>query len=112
MGGEILTAVLAPIPIQRAIDQVIRPILASRQQVGSHEVLMLAGLALLVVVIALLDAGFTYLDLRHTTRSAQQAVTDLRRALFAPIQRLSLPFHHHATPSPPDLHAPLGPHLQ
>ena len=37
MGGEILTAVLAPIPIQRAIDQVIRPILASRQHVGNHQ---------------------------------------------------------------------------
>src|SRR5260370_4949217 len=112
MGGEILTAVLAPIPIQRAIDQVIRPILASRQQVGSHEVLMLAGLALLVVVIALLDAGFTYLDLRHTTRSAQQAVTDLRRALFAHMQRLSLAFHHDAETRLGDLQVRLGADVQ
>jgi len=112
MGGEILTAVLAPIPIQRAIDQVIRPILASRRQVGRHEVLMLAGLALLVVVIALLDAGFTYLDLRHTTRSAQQAVTDLRRALFAHMQRLSLAFHHDAETRLGDLQVRLGSDVQ
>jgi len=112
MGGEILTAVLAPIPIQRAIDQVIRPVLASRRHVGSHEVLMLVGLALLVVVIALLDAGFTYLDLRHTTRSAQQAVTDLRRALFAHIQRLSLAFHHDAETRLGDLQVRLGPDVQ
>ncbi len=112
MGGEILTAVLAPIPIQRAIDQVIRPILASRQHVGNHEVLMLAGLALLVVVIALLDAGFTYLDLRHTTRSAQQAVTDLRRALFAHMQRLSLAFHHDAETRLGDLQVRLGTDVQ
>ena len=112
MGGEILTAVLAPIPIQRAIDQVIRPILASRRQVGRHEVLMLAGLALLVVVIALLDAGFTYLDLRHTTRSAQQAITDLRRALFAHMQRLSLAFHHDAETRLGDLQVRLGTDVQ
>src|SRR5438445_5883637 len=54
MGGEILTAVLAPIPIQRAIDQVIRPILASRLQVGPPEVLILAALPLLAVAFALL----------------------------------------------------------
>jgi len=112
MGGEILTAVLAPIPIQRAIDQVIRPILASRRHVGSHEVLMLLGLALLVVVIALLDAGFTYIDLRHTTRSAQQAVTDLRRALFAHMQRLSLAFHHDAETRLGDLQVRLGTDVQ
>jgi len=112
MGGEILTAVLAPIPIQRAIDQVIRPILASRRHVGRHEVLMLAGLALLVVVIALLDAGFTYLDLRHTTRSAQQAITDLRRALFAHMQRLSLAFHHDAETRLGDLQVRLGTDVQ
>ena len=112
MVGEILTAVLAPVPIQRAIDQVIRPILASRRQVGRHEVLMLAGLALLVVVIALADAGFTYLDLRHTTRCAQQAVTDLRRALFAHLQRLSLAFHHDVETRLGDLQVRLGADVQ
>jgi len=112
MSGEVLTAVLAPIPIQRAVDQVIRPILASRRHVGQHEVQMLAGLALLVVVIALADAGFTYLDLRHTTRSAQQAVTDLRRALFAHLQRLSLAFHHDAETRLGDLQVRLGTDVQ
>jgi ATP-binding cassette, subfamily B, bacterial len=93
MGGEILTAVLAPIPVQRAIDQVIRPSLAHHSAPRGHELLTLAGLALLIIVIALLDAGFTYLDLRHSARVAQQAVADLRRATFAHLQRLSLAFH-------------------
>src|SRR5256712_256473 len=112
MGGEILTAVLAPIPIQRAIDQVIRPVLADHGHVRGHQVLALAGLALLIVVIALLDAAFTYLDLRHTARVAQQAVTDLRRAMFAHMQRLSLAFHHDAETRLGDLQVRLGADVQ
>jgi ATP-binding cassette subfamily B protein/subfamily B ATP-binding cassette protein MsbA len=112
MGGEILTAVLAPIPIQRAIDQVIRPVIAGHGHVRGHQVLALAGLALLIVVIALLDAAFTYLDLRHTARVAQQAVTDLRRAMFAHMQRLSLAFHHDAETRLGDLQVRLGADVQ
>jgi ATP-binding cassette subfamily B protein/subfamily B ATP-binding cassette protein MsbA len=111
MGGEIVTAVLAPIPIQRAIDQVIRPA-TGRGHLRLHEIAALAGLALLVVVIALLDAGFTYLDLRHSTRTAQLATTDLRRALFAHIQRLSLAFHHDAETRLGDLQVRLGADVQ
>jgi ATP-binding cassette subfamily B protein/subfamily B ATP-binding cassette protein MsbA len=45
-------------------------------------------------MIALLDALFTYLDGSNTARVGQTAVTELRRALYNHIQRLSLSFHH------------------
>src|SRR5260370_27829184 len=52
------------------------------------------------------------MDLRETTRSAQQAVTDLRRALFAHMQRLSLAFHHDAETRLGDLQVRLGTDVQ
>jgi ATP-binding cassette, subfamily B, bacterial len=111
MVGEIITAVLMPVPIQRAIDQVIRP-LASRSHVMREELFGLFALAVLLIVIAVLDAGFTYLDLRHTSRVGQQAITDLRRSLFAHMQRLSLAFHHDASTRLGDLQVRLGADVQ
>jgi ATP-binding cassette subfamily B protein/subfamily B ATP-binding cassette protein MsbA len=50
-------------------------------------------LAAALLVIAVLDAFFSYLDGANTARVAQRAVTELRRALFNHLQRLSLSFH-------------------
>lgn len=111
MAGEIVTAVLMPVPIQRAIDQVIRP-LAIRSHIRREDLLTLLGLAGLLVVIAVLDAAFTYLDLRHTSRVAQQAITDLRRSLFGHMQRLSLAFHHDTNTRLGDLQVRLGADVQ
>jgi ATP-binding cassette, subfamily B, bacterial len=111
MGGEVSTAVLNPIPVQRAVDHVVR-LLSSHRHLGWSDVVMLAGLALLLVVIALLDTAFTYLDLRHTARIAQLAVTDLRRALFSHLQRLSLSFHQDGDTRLGDLQVRLGTDVQ
>jgi ATP-binding cassette, subfamily B, bacterial len=96
MLAEVATALLAPVPIRLIFDRIIRPI-RGRIRLDTHlhrsDVEQLLGLASLVVVIALLDALFNYIDLRQTARIAQRATTDLRRALFAHMQRLSLAFH-------------------
>ena len=99
MVGEIATSLLLPVPIQRAIDLLVtafghaeqhgRPVTLSSSQ--TSQLVLLAGTLLL---IALFDALFTYLDTANTARVAQTAVTDLRRALFNHLQRLSLSFHH------------------
>lgn len=111
MGGEVLTAVLSPIPVQRAVDHVVR-LLGGRVHVRAHDLVTLLGLAMLLVVIALLDTAFTYFDLRHTARIAQLTVTDLRRALFSHLQRLSLAFHHDRDTRIGDLQVRLGTDVQ
>ena len=111
MGGEVMTAVLSPIPVQRAVDHVVR-LLGGHQHLGWNDVVALTALALLLVVIALLDTAFTYIDLRHTARIAQLAITDLRRALFSHLQRLSLSFHHAGDTRMGDLQVRLGTDVQ
>lgn len=97
MVGEVATTVLVPIPLQQIIDTLVTPAkhrgapVALTYAHGRHLVL----LALLAVAIAVLDAAFTYLDLRQTSRVAQIAATGLRRQLFAHTQRLSISFHQH-----------------
>ena len=95
MLGEVATALLMPVPIQRAIDLLVSAFRHARMAsltVSQYEQLFLLAGALLV--IALLDALFTYLDSSNTARVGQTAVTELRRALYNHIQRLSLSFHH------------------
>jgi ATP-binding cassette subfamily B protein/subfamily B ATP-binding cassette protein MsbA len=99
MIGEIFTALLLPVPVQRMVDTLVRT-LSSRS--GSHATFtdvaphlpVLGALSGIFLGIALLDGVFTYLDQRGTARVAQQALTDLRYALFDHLQRLSLSFHH------------------
>jgi ATP-binding cassette subfamily B protein/subfamily B ATP-binding cassette protein MsbA len=96
MLGEVATALAAPVPLRLIFDRIIRPI-RGKVRLDTHlhqsDIQQLLGFALLVVAIALLDAFFSYLDLRQTARVAQRASTDLRRALFGHLQRLSLAFH-------------------
>lgn len=94
MLGEIATAVLAPIPLQRIIDSVVRPALRhGTGHLDRGKVTLLVILVLVAALIAMVDAALNYVDLRCSTTVAQRAVTDLRRALFAHVQRLSLAFH-------------------
>jgi ATP-binding cassette subfamily B protein/subfamily B ATP-binding cassette protein MsbA len=99
MVGEIVTALLMPVPIQRAIDLLVSAFRHTGNHAGvasltvsQYEQLFLLAAALLL--IALLDALFTYLDSSNTAWVGQTAVTELRRALYNHIQRLSLSFHH------------------
>jgi ABC-type multidrug transport system fused ATPase/permease subunit len=97
MLGEIVTAILAPVPVRLIFDHIIKPIRGKvRLDIHLHraDLELLLGFAALVIVIALVDALVSYVDLRQTARVAQRAVTDLRRSVFAHLQRLSLAFHH------------------
>ena len=97
MLGEIVTAILAPVPVRLIFDHIIKPIRGKVRldvHLHRHDLELLVGFAALVIVIALVDALVSYLDLRQTARVAQRAVTDLRRSVFAHLQRLSLAFHH------------------
>jgi ATP-binding cassette subfamily B protein/subfamily B ATP-binding cassette protein MsbA len=96
---EIATAMLLPVPIQSAIDLLVKAFRKTGAQasVSALDPVQLQQLLLLtvaLVVIAVLDAGFSYLDSSNSTRVAQMAVTELRRALYNHLQRLSLSFHH------------------
>jgi ATP-binding cassette subfamily B protein/subfamily B ATP-binding cassette protein MsbA len=99
MLGEILTALVQPIPIQRMFDLLVRSIKGklhldlSLGGAGFEQLLLLGAF---LVLIALADAVVTYVDLRESARVAQNAVTDLRRLLFAHLQRLSLAYHQSA----------------
>jgi ABC-type multidrug transport system fused ATPase/permease subunit len=97
MLGEIATAILAPVPVRLIFDHIIKPIRGKvRLDIHLHrqDLEQLLAFAALVIVIALIDALVSYVDLRQTARVAQRAVTDLRRSVFAHLQRLSLAFHH------------------
>jgi ATP-binding cassette subfamily B protein/subfamily B ATP-binding cassette protein MsbA len=98
MIGEIATALLLPVPVQRSVDLLVNAF----RHAGSHATVatlndsqtrQLLLLAAALLVIALLDALFSYLDNTLTARVAQRAVTELRRAVFNHLQRLSLSFH-------------------
>jgi ATP-binding cassette subfamily B protein/subfamily B ATP-binding cassette protein MsbA len=99
MLGEIATALLMPVPIQRAIDLLVTIFRHAGNQAGmatltTSQYRQLFLLAAGLLIVALLDAVFTYLDSSNTAWVGQTAVTDLRRALYNHIQRLSLSFHH------------------
>lgn len=99
MLGEVATALLVPWPLKYVFDSILFVRDASgHRQLRTHldpstvrRLLLVSAAAL---AIAILDAFFTYLDGRITARTAQRAISDLRRALFAHLQRLSMSFHH------------------
>src|SRR5258708_8629364 len=99
MLGEILTALFQPIPIQRMFDLLVRSIKGKLHldlSLGGAGFEQLVLLGAFLVLIALADAVVTYVGLRESARGAQNAVTDLRRLLFAHLQRLALAYHQSA----------------
>ena len=113
MLGEIATALLMPVPIQRAIDLLVSVFRhagngATTASLTTAQVLELLALAGALLLIALLDALFTYLDAANSARVGQISVTELRRALFNHMQRLSLSFHQGADTQTGDLQLRLG----
>ena len=98
--GEGLTGLLAPWPLKIVFDSVSgsKPIPA---WLGSHlpavltankmAILELAAIA--VVIVAILDAVFSYIEKYATTSAGQWIMHDLRRRVYNHIQHLSLGFH-------------------
>jgi ATP-binding cassette subfamily B protein len=81
-----------PWPLKLAIDQLIGSHRGSFSLRGADAAL-LAGLAGLVLAIALVDAVATYFSDFWLDRSGERIVHDLRVATYAHLQRLSLAFH-------------------
>src|SRR5829696_5324349 len=94
-GASVLVAVAdlaKPWPIKLVIDELV----ANRGQeftLNATDLRVLAGIALLVVGIALVDALSSYFSDLWLQRAGERIVHSLRTAVYAHLQRLSLGFH-------------------
>jgi ATP-binding cassette, subfamily B, bacterial len=99
MIGESVTALLAPWPLKFVFDRVL---LVHHHHGGSHlrvslghpQWVLLAIITGVAILIAVADAVLTYFDTQLSEIASQKAVFDLRRAVFAHLQRLSVAYHH------------------
>lgn len=99
--GEGLADLLDPWPIKIVLDSVLRTAPSARgwlnrlvvSTTGTDKLATLEFAALAVLLIALLDAVCSYVEKYVTTSVGQWVTHDLRRILYAHIQRLSLSFH-------------------
>ncbi|HKS97187.1 MAG TPA: ABC transporter ATP-binding protein [Terriglobia bacterium] len=99
--GEGVANLLEPWPLKIVLDSVLRAhrpvhgwlnrlILAAA---GEDKIAILKLVVAAVLLIALLDAVCSYTEKYLTTSVSQRVTHDLRRALYAHIQRLSLAYH-------------------
>lgn len=100
MLGLTLTELAKPWPLKIIIDNILlgKPLPPYLSFAGGlfegGEVLALAVFSLTILLIALLVAGFAYLQVYITSRIGNELVYTLRRSLFSHMQRLSLSFHN------------------
>ncbi len=98
--GEAIANLLQPWPLKIVLDEVFRahngksgvPHFVSRF-LGADKLAAVEFACFAVIAIALLDAISTYGEKYLTTSVGQWVTYDLRRAIYAHIQRLSLAFH-------------------
>jgi subfamily B ATP-binding cassette protein MsbA len=98
--GQVVMDVLAPWPVKVIFDSVI-----GHHQIhgplghfvtthfGSGKTALLEAIVVAYIIIALLDGCFSYIGMLLLSNIGQRFVFDVRRELFAHIQRLSLRFH-------------------
>lgn len=98
--GEAIANLLQPWPLKLVLDEVFRAHAGKTgvphfiyRFLGTDKLAMVKFACLAVVAIALLDAVSTYAEKYLTTSVGQWVTYDLRRALYAHMQRLSLAFH-------------------
>ncbi len=100
ISGESIAGLLEPWPLKIVLDNVIAHKTSHgwlfaliRRTVGiqPHQILLFACAA--VALIALMDAACTYAEKYITTSVGQWVTHDLRRLLYAHVQRLSLAYH-------------------
>ncbi|MES1261179.1 MAG: ABC transporter ATP-binding protein [Acidobacteriota bacterium] len=98
--GEGATDLLSPWPLKVVIDAVVKPhplpawlhsLVGSFAGDDKLGIVRLAALSALLIAAA--DAVCTYIQKRSITTVGQWVMHDLRRTLYAHIQRLSLAFH-------------------
>lgn len=117
MVGEVATAVLSPWPLKYIVDSVLfthnaAGSLVLRTVLNGNAIRLLILLSALAMAISVFSAIFTYIDDRATDIAALRAVYDLRRGLFAHLQRLSMSFHQHRDTQVGDLLARLSGDVQ
>ena len=102
IGGESIADLLQPWPLKIVLDNVIAHkdshgwlFAFIRHTAGTkpHQILLFACFS--VVLIAILDAICTYSEKYITTSVGQWVTHDLRRTLYAHVQKLSLAYHEH-----------------
>ncbi len=98
--GESIAGLLEPWPLKIVLDNVLKtrpvrgwlnPLIVSIAGTNRYSILEFA--AILVLAIATVDAICTYTEKYFTTSVGQWVTHDLRRTLYAHIQRMSLGFH-------------------
>src|SRR5947208_1363297 len=98
--GEALANLLEPWPLKIVVDYVFRShetngflMRVVHSSVGMDKLAIVRFACFAVLAIAVLDAVSTYSEKYLTTSIGQWVTYDLRRTLYAHIQRLSLAFH-------------------
>jgi ATP-binding cassette, subfamily B, bacterial len=99
MIGEVLASLASPWPLKFIFDSVLFEHTRGGQRglrtsLSGHTLVLLVALLAASVVIALLNGICSYVDDRNTDVVGQEAIYDLRRALFSHLQRLTISFHH------------------
>jgi subfamily B ATP-binding cassette protein MsbA len=100
IAGESIADILQPWPLKVVLDNVISRKTAHGwltnvidRTIGTNAMRVLLAACVAVMVIALMDAVCTYGEKWVTTTVGQWVSHDLRRALYARVQRLSLSYH-------------------
>src|SRR6266404_4731263 len=98
--GEAVANLLQPWPLKIVLDEVFRSHAGKAglphfvyRFVGTDKFATIKFACMAVLVIAVLDAVSTYAEKYLTTSVGQWVTYDLRRTLYAHMQRLSLAFH-------------------
>lgn len=98
--GESVASLLEPWPLKIVLDDVLHSKQSNAQfvqwmhrLVGTDVLAVLKFACLLVLMIAVLDAVCTYGEKFLTTSVGQWIMYDLRRSIYAHIQKLSISFH-------------------
>jgi ATP-binding cassette subfamily B protein/subfamily B ATP-binding cassette protein MsbA len=116
MSIDAVVLLVAPWPLKFIIDSVIlkKPLphwLAGvLPDPASHGLLLLNIFGLAMLAFGIADSVLTYCGNRLLLRTGQLAIFDIRRDLFAHLQRLSLSFHHRQKSG--DIMARLGGDIQ
>lgn len=100
MVGSAITDLISPWPLKLIFDHILlkTPLPAAlgflTPMTANHPLALLAVVVAALVLIALLQSAFAYLENYLTTRIGYEWVNTLRRELFHHFQRLSLTFHN------------------
>jgi len=95
-GGTVIIAaaeILRPFPLKFVIDHLFGAATKGRFSIGTGDLALVSAVAIFVVAIALVEAVGDYVVDVHLERAGERIVHDLRVAIYAHLQRLSLGFH-------------------